>query len=69
MLRVASKMVVKFIWDSKGRFSLPNINQFKISVGLELASVADINMKFKHNLINSGLQYMALQTADRQLTL
>jgi hypothetical protein len=46
-LTVISKIVLKFIWDSKQRYCLPNFSQCKITIISQISSIAAIHKKFK----------------------
>jgi hypothetical protein len=54
ILTLASHMVKKFIWDSKQRFCIPNIQHMRLHIKLEFESIAKINRKFQNKLRDSG---------------
>jgi hypothetical protein len=54
ILTYASKTILKFIWDSKQRFCLPNINHCKITLMQEISCLSKISSKFRNTLIRSG---------------
>jgi hypothetical protein len=53
VLTFVSKIVLKFIWDSKQRYCIPNLNHCKITIVNELESVSAISGKFK-NIYNAS---------------
>jgi hypothetical protein len=55
ILTIVSKLVLKFIWDSKQRYCLPNINHCKLTVNNELKSICAVNKKFRTMYDKSGL--------------
>jgi hypothetical protein len=54
MLTVFSKLVLKFMWDSKQRYSLPCTVHCKVAIGTEIISMTDVNIKFKKKFQESG---------------
>jgi hypothetical protein len=47
MLTVFSKLLQKFMWDSKQRQSPPNIMHCRVYIGTEITSMSETNGKFK----------------------
>jgi hypothetical protein len=54
ILTIVAKLVLKFIWDSKQRYCVPNSLHCKMTIVSELSSIAFINKKFKTLLNESG---------------
>jgi hypothetical protein len=54
ILTYASKTLLKFVWDSKQRFCLPNINHCKTTIMQEFDCVSKISNKFRNILTLSG---------------
>ncbi len=54
ILTYASKTILKFVWDSKQRFCLPNINHCKTTLMQELDCLSKISNKFRNTLTRSG---------------
>ncbi len=54
MLTVFSKLLQKFLWDSKQRQSPPNIIHCKVHIGTEITSMSETNGKFKKTFQLSG---------------
>jgi hypothetical protein len=54
ILTYASKIILKFVWDSKQRFCIPNINHCKITLEQEIGCISKISSKFRNILIRSG---------------
>jgi hypothetical protein len=55
ILTLASQLVKKFIWDSKQRFCVPNLEHMKLNIKLELESLSKTQRKFLKKLRDSGL--------------
>jgi hypothetical protein len=60
VLTFGTKVVLKFIWDSKQRFCLPNISHCKLTIMSELKGTAAINKKFRTMYENSGFMELAV---------
>jgi hypothetical protein len=58
ILTVASKLLIKFIWDCKQRYCKPNLAHCKVSISMELNSIADTNPNFRRQLFLSGIQLL-----------
>jgi hypothetical protein len=54
ILTYASKTILKFVWDSKQRFCLPNINHCKTTLTQELDCLSKISNNFRNTLTRSG---------------
>ncbi len=54
ILTYASKTILKFVWDSKQRFCLPNINHCKTTLMQEIDCLSKISSKFRNILTRSG---------------
>jgi hypothetical protein len=54
ILTYASKTILKFVWDSKQRFCLPNINHCKTTITQEFDCLSKISNKFRNMLTRSG---------------
>jgi hypothetical protein len=54
MLTVFSKLLQKFLWDSKQRQTLPCMIHCKEHIGTEIISMSEINGKFKKTFQQSG---------------
>jgi hypothetical protein len=54
-LTVFSKLLLKFMWDSKQRHCLPCTVHCKAAVGSEMTSMSEISVKFKNIFQKSGL--------------
>jgi hypothetical protein len=54
VLTFITKIVLKFIWDCKQRYCLPNLLHCKMTITTELTSVSSINKKFKAIYNESG---------------
>jgi hypothetical protein len=54
VLTYASKTILKFVWDSKQRFCLPNINHCKTNLTQEINCLSKISGKFRNILTRSG---------------
>jgi hypothetical protein len=55
VLTVFSKLLLKFLWDSKQRYNLPCMVHRKIVISTEITSMIETNGKFKKIFQNSGL--------------
>jgi hypothetical protein len=55
VLTITGKLALRFIWDCKQRFCLPDLTHLKTSVKLELESVSSINKCLKHKIRDCGL--------------
>jgi CRISPR/Cas system-associated protein endoribonuclease Cas2 len=55
LLTVFSKLLLKFLWDSKQRYSLPCTVHGKIAISSELTSMIETNKKFKTIFHKAGL--------------
>jgi hypothetical protein len=55
VLTVFSKLLLKFLWDSKQRHTLPCTVHGRISISTEITSMTETNRKFKKLFQNSGL--------------
>ncbi len=58
VLTVASNLIIKFIWDSKQRFCIPNLQHLKYSLVSDFGTYCSISKKFKQQYISSGLQIL-----------
>jgi hypothetical protein len=54
LLTVFSKLLLKFLWDSKQRYSLPCMVHGKIAISSEITSMIETNKKFKTIFHNAG---------------
>jgi hypothetical protein len=54
MLTVFSKLVLKFMWDSKQRYSLPCTVHCRVTISTEITSMTETNIKFKKTFQESG---------------
>jgi hypothetical protein len=54
VLTFITKILLKFIWDSKQRYCLPNLLHCKITITSELTSISSTNKKFKAIYNESG---------------
>jgi hypothetical protein len=61
ILTVATKLLLKFTWDSKQRFCLPNLNHCKLTINNELKGMCAVNKKFKTMYEKSGLIELVLE--------
>ncbi len=55
VLTVFSKLLLKFLWDSKQRHTLPCTVHGRVSISTEITSMTETNRKFKNLFQNSGL--------------
>jgi hypothetical protein len=53
-LTVFSKLLLKFMWDSKQRFSLPCTVHCRVAISAEITSMIETNTKFKKTFQTSG---------------
>ncbi len=53
-LTVFSKLLLKFMWDSKQRFSLPCTVHCRVAIGAEITSMTEINANFRKTFQTSG---------------
>ncbi len=53
-LTVFSKLLLKFMWDSKERFSLPCTVHCRVAIGAEITSMTEVNAKFRKTFQASG---------------
>jgi hypothetical protein len=58
VLTIVTKLVMKFIWDCKQRFCLPNINHLKTSIKLELESIGSVNKTLHGKLRGGGFEHI-----------
>jgi hypothetical protein len=54
LLTVFSKLLLKFLWDSKQRYNLPCLIHGKITISSELTSIIETNKKFKNIFHSAG---------------
>jgi hypothetical protein len=54
ILTVFSKLLLKFLWDSKQRHCLPCLIHGKIAISSEITSMIETNKKFKSTFHNAG---------------
>jgi hypothetical protein len=55
VLTVFSKLLLKFLWDSKQRHTLPCTVHGRVSISTEITSMTETSRKFKKLFQNSGL--------------
>ncbi len=55
MLTVFSKLLQKFVWDSKQRHTIPCIIHCKVHIGTEITSMSETSGKFRKIFQQSGL--------------
>ncbi len=60
ILSHVSKLIQKFIRDSKQRYCLPNINHCKVMISQELATVSETNSKMKNKIALAGMNHILL---------
>jgi hypothetical protein len=53
-LTIFSKLLLKFIWDSKQRFCLPVVDYLKITIKIELERFIGTNKAFKNTILSSN---------------
>ncbi len=58
ILTTASNLIIKFIWDSKQRFCIPNLQHLKFSLVSDFETYCSTSKKFKQLYISSGLQIL-----------
>jgi hypothetical protein len=54
MLTVFSKLMQKFVWDSKQRHAIPCLLHCKVHIGTEITSMSETSRNFKKNFQDSG---------------
>jgi hypothetical protein len=54
MLTVFSKLLLKFMWDSKQRHTLPCTVHCRVAIGTEIISMTEENVKFRKTFQASG---------------
>jgi hypothetical protein len=60
VLTFVTKVVLKFIWDSKQRFCLPNTSHCKLTIISELKGAAATNKNFRTMYENSGFMELVV---------
>jgi hypothetical protein len=56
-----TKLYLKYVWDSRNRQHLPNIEEAKIHLQVSLRNIANVNNKMKTYILDSGLGFLLLQ--------
>jgi hypothetical protein len=55
LLTIFAKLIIKFYWDCKQRFCLPNLNTAKTILKSEIKIITHCNSKLKAMYLNSGI--------------
>jgi hypothetical protein len=58
---ILAKLFLKYIWDCRNRFCLPNLDSAKEIVSQEIKTIISISKKMRENLNDSGLANIFLQ--------
>jgi hypothetical protein len=58
---ILAKLFLKYIWDCRNRFCLPNLDSAKEIVSQEIKTIVSISKKMRDNLNDSGLANIFLQ--------
>jgi hypothetical protein len=58
---IIAKLFLKYIWDSRNRFSLPNFLEVKENITLELLTLVNSNISIRRTFNDSGLAQKYLQ--------
>ncbi len=58
-LTIVTKLIIKYIWDCKNRFSIPNADGCLESIKEKFQLQYDVNSSFSSVMLNSGLPFFA----------
>jgi hypothetical protein len=58
---VVAKLFLKYIWDSRCRFSLPSLNEAKENVTYDIKTIIESSTSMREHLYDSGLANLFLQ--------
>jgi hypothetical protein len=58
-LTIVTKIIIKYIWDCKNRFSIPNADGCLESIKEKIQLQYDVNSSFSRFIVNSGLPFFA----------
>jgi hypothetical protein len=58
---VLAKFFLKYVWDCRNRYCLPNLDDAKEIVKQDIISISSVSKKMKDNINDSGLAGFFLQ--------
>jgi hypothetical protein len=58
-LTIVTKIIIKYIWDCKTRFSIPNVGDCLDSIKEKFQLQYEVNSPLSRFIVNSGLPFFA----------